>query len=122
MSLPAIPFPKQLVPKAVPRLTAADFVLPKPLKDTPPARRKKVTKKVAGKVTEIGYNDAEKNFPISIKVVDPLEKTHCEEGDYTGISIGGDYQGINLHRAGVIGGGHLDQLDQGRSHVPLRGA
>ncbi len=50
------------------------------------------TPKVAGKVVELRCDDAAKKFPISIQVIDPLEKVNVEEGCYTGVSIGGDYK------------------------------
>ena len=46
----------------------------------------------AGKVTEITFNDAEKQIEICAKVVDDAEWTKVLEGVYTGFSQGGSYE------------------------------
>lgn len=45
----------------------------------------------AGKLTAIGFDDAQKNMPVAAKIVDENEWTKCQEGVYTGFSIGGKY-------------------------------
>lgn len=51
------------------------------------------TKIAAGKLIHFAPNDALKRFDVGAKVVDPVEWAKCEEGVYTGFSIGGDYVG-----------------------------
>ncbi|HUB65220.1 MAG TPA: hypothetical protein VL996_12405 [Methylocella sp.] len=46
----------------------------------------------AGKVTEITFNDAEKQIEICAKVVDDAEWAKVLEGVYTGFSQGGSYE------------------------------
>jgi hypothetical protein len=46
----------------------------------------------AGKVTEITFNDAEKQIEICAKVVDDTEWAKVLEGVYTGFSQGGSYE------------------------------
>lgn len=48
-------------------------------------------KVAAGKFTEIHFNDADKAIDVVGKVVDDAEWKKCEEGVYTGFSIGGKY-------------------------------
>src|ERR1700683_1348323 len=43
----------------------------------------------AGKLTEIEFNDAEKAFDVSAKMVYAVEWKKCLEGVHTGFSIGG---------------------------------
>lgn len=55
----------------------------------------------AGKVIGITFDDAAKNIPIAVRVVDDNEWKKCEEGVYTGFSIGGSYvrkwsDGVNV--------------------------
>lgn len=45
----------------------------------------------AGKVIGVEFNDAAKNIPIAVRVIDDNEWKKCEEGVYTGFSIGGSY-------------------------------
>lgn len=45
----------------------------------------------AGKLTDIGFDDARKAIDIAAKVVDDNEWKKVEEGVYTGFSIGGQY-------------------------------
>lgn len=51
------------------------------------------TKIAAGVLTAFAANDALKRFEVCAKVVDDQEWRKCEEGVYTGFSIGGDYVG-----------------------------
>ena len=46
---------------------------------------------VAGKVTELTYNDADKAIDVCVKVVDDNEWKKVVEGVYTGFSVGGGY-------------------------------
>lgn len=46
---------------------------------------------LAGKVTDIVYNDDQKAVDICLKVLDPNDWVKVEEGGYTGLSIGGGY-------------------------------
>lgn len=46
---------------------------------------------VAGKVTDLAYNDAEKAIDVVVKVVDDNEWKKVVEGVYTGFSVGGGY-------------------------------
>lgn len=46
---------------------------------------------LAGKVTEIVFDDAAKAVDICLKVIDPVDWAKVEEGGYTGLSIGGGY-------------------------------
>lgn len=48
-------------------------------------------KVAAGKVTELGFNDEDKQVEICGKIVDDAEWNKVEEGVYTGFSIGGSY-------------------------------
>jgi len=50
-------------------------------------------KVAAGKLIALNANDADKAFDIGTKVVDDNEWKKCEEGVYTGFSMGGDYVG-----------------------------
>jgi hypothetical protein len=45
----------------------------------------------AGKIIGLQFDDAAKNIPIAVKVVDDNEWKKCAEGVYTGFSIGGSY-------------------------------
>lgn len=45
----------------------------------------------AGKLESINFNDDAELIEVAAKVVDPVEKTKCEEGVYTGFSLGGRY-------------------------------
>jgi hypothetical protein len=51
------------------------------------------TKIAAGKLISFKPNDALKRFEVGAKVIDENEWKKCEEGVYTGFSIGGDYVG-----------------------------
>ena len=51
------------------------------------------TKIAAGKLIAFTPNDSLKRFEVGAKVIDPTEWAKCEEGVYTGFSIGGDYVG-----------------------------
>lgn len=46
---------------------------------------------LAGKVTEIVFDDAEKTVDVCLKVLDPVDWAKVQEGGYTGLSIGGGY-------------------------------
>jgi hypothetical protein len=46
---------------------------------------------VAGKVTDLSFNDAEKAIDVVVKVVDDNEWRKVVEGVYTGFSVGGGY-------------------------------
>lgn len=46
----------------------------------------------AGKITEINFNDVDRQIEICAKVVDDLEWTKVTEGVYTGFSQGGVYE------------------------------
>ena len=48
-------------------------------------------KVVAGKLTEISFNDAERAIDVVAKIVDDNEWKKCLEGVYTGLSVGGSY-------------------------------
>jgi hypothetical protein len=50
-------------------------------------------KTAAGKFIAVNFNDAEKAIDVGAKVVDDNEWKKCEEGVYTGFSIGGSYVG-----------------------------
>lgn len=50
-------------------------------------------KTAAGKFIAMDFNDAEKAIDVGAKVVDDAEWKKCEEGVYTGFSIGGSYVG-----------------------------
>lgn len=45
----------------------------------------------AGKLDQIAFNDDAELIEIAAKVVDPVEQKKCEEGVYTGFSMGGRY-------------------------------
>lgn len=45
----------------------------------------------AGKLDALTFNDDEELIEIAAKVVDPTEQKKCEEGVYTGFSMGGKY-------------------------------
>ncbi len=45
----------------------------------------------AGKLEQITFNDDDELIEIAAKVVDPVEQKKCEEGVYTGFSMGGKY-------------------------------
>ena len=45
----------------------------------------------AGKFTSVSFNDAEKRVEVVAKVVDDEEWKKCQQGVYTGFSIGGGY-------------------------------
>jgi hypothetical protein len=47
---------------------------------------------VAGKVTEMEFNDDEKSIEVCAKVVDDSQWNMCLEGCYTGFSVGGNYE------------------------------
>lgn len=49
------------------------------------------TKTVAGKVTDLLFDDANKSIDVFLKVVDENEWAKVEAGLYTGVSIGGSY-------------------------------
>ncbi len=51
------------------------------------------TKIAAGKLIAFTPNDTLKRFEVGAKVIDDNEWKKCEEGVYTGFSIGGDYVG-----------------------------
>lgn len=44
-----------------------------------------------GKLTMVSFDDENERILVRGKVVDPLARTKCEEGVYTGLSIGGEY-------------------------------
>jgi hypothetical protein len=46
---------------------------------------------VAGKLTDISYDDADKSIEVCAKVVDDAEWNKVVEGCYTGFSVGGKY-------------------------------
>jgi len=48
-------------------------------------------KVAAGKLTEIEFLDDEKAIDVAAKIIDDNEWEKCEEGVYTGFSVGGDY-------------------------------
>jgi Putative phage serine protease XkdF len=48
-------------------------------------------KVVAGKLTDIGFDDKNKAIEIAAKIIDKEEWQKVEEGVYTGFSIGGQY-------------------------------
>lgn len=48
-------------------------------------------KSAAGKLTQLEFNDSDKQIEVCAKVVDDAAWTKVEEGVYTGFSIGGDY-------------------------------
>lgn len=48
-------------------------------------------KHLAGKVSEIVFDDVGKTVDVCIKVLDPVDWLKVEEGGYTGLSIGGGY-------------------------------
>jgi len=48
-------------------------------------------KVAAGKLTELTGNDTEKAFDVAAQIVDDNEWKKCQEGVYTGFSIGGRY-------------------------------
>ncbi len=48
-------------------------------------------KVAAGKVIAIEFDDAAKNIPVGVKIVDDNEWKKIAEGIYTGFSVGGDY-------------------------------
>jgi cation transport regulator ChaB len=50
------------------------------------------TSKVAGKLIELSFNDAEKTIECAAKVLDDAEWNLCLEGAYTGLSQGGRYK------------------------------
>ena len=50
-------------------------------------------KVAAGKFIAVDFNDAEKAIDVGAKIVDDAEWKKCEEGVYTGFSIGGSYVG-----------------------------
>ena len=47
--------------------------------------------KAAGKLTEIEFDDEARTMEICSKVVDDQEWVNCQEGVYTGFSVGGKY-------------------------------
>lgn len=47
-------------------------------------------KSAAGKFISVDFNDAEKRIEVGAKVVDPIDWEKCDEGVYTGFSIGGN--------------------------------
>ncbi|WP_051657557.1 hypothetical protein [Acidiphilium angustum] len=49
------------------------------------------TKSVAGKFTEMAFDDASRRVEVCAHVVDPVEFEKCLQGVYTGFSIGGGY-------------------------------
>ncbi len=50
-------------------------------------------KVAAGKFIAMDFNDAEKAIDVGAKIIDDAEWKKCEEGVYTGFSIGGSYVG-----------------------------
>lgn len=54
--------------------------------------RESHTVSAAGKVIFLKGDDAQKGFQMGVKVVDPVAWQKCEEGVYTGFSIGGRYE------------------------------
>src|SRR6267143_6212765 len=49
------------------------------------------TLKAAGRLSALTFDDKNKQVIVRGLVVDPLARTKCEEGVYTGISLGGTY-------------------------------
>jgi hypothetical protein len=48
-------------------------------------------KVAAGKFTKMNFNDELKQVEVVAKVIDPVEWQKCQEGVYTGFSVGGSY-------------------------------
>lgn len=46
---------------------------------------------VAGHFTEMVFNDELKRIEVAAKVTDDVDWAKCQEGDYTGFSVGGEY-------------------------------